>query len=963
MRTMVLLLLALLGWSFPVAPADSGMTFGRYHALVIGNNDYRFLPKLNTAVGDAEAAAELLREKYGYSITLLKNATRADILRALNSLRAELTENDNLLVYYAGHGTLDRATETGYWLPVDAEEDSDLNWVPNEAISRHLRGMAARHVMVVADSCYSGTLVRDANAQPKTGAEREAWLKRVSEKRSRTAITSGGLEPVVDSGAGGHSVFSGAFLQALRDNSEILEGSALFQRISRPIVVAADQTPAYSDIRKAGHEGGEFLFIPRDYSHSGGEPRQASGPAPAATQVAPQAALEITFWQSIQASERPGDFTAYLQQFPNGTFAGLAQSRLAALQQQAEAKAGAPGLKTGQIFRDCEDCPQMVALAPGRFSMGAEPGTPEAGPDEHPAREIAIETPFALGRHEVTRTEFELFVKETGQPRQRDCEVWTDGTWQARAFGWQYPDFDQGPSDPVVCVTWQTAQAYTRWLSRKTGHDYRLPSEAEWEYAARAGVATPRPWGYDADSGCDFANGADVSLDGLYWFERVWRARCNDGHRHTAPAGSFQANAWGLYDMLGNAAEWTADCRPDGDNEESTTGCRERAVRGGHWADGPLALRITARAFQDAGTPHAGIGFRVARGLEGPVAPARTTLAGTAPPPPTHADMADRIPRLEAPFHVITLIESVLRTSPDDNTPVLGHLPAGQILKVLAADEEWSAIDLAGRPLGVAANRAVSPLGRGFMPEGLSPGQRLRDCRHCPELVVIPPGRFPMGDGENGGPVTIDLPRAFALGRYEVTHEEWQACVDAGACRAARDSGWGGGRRPANNLLWRSALEYVRWLSATTGHVYRLPSEAEWEYAARAGQAEARYWDEPAAACRFANLRDEDSACQDGHSTTAPVGSYEANPFGLHDMLGNVWEWVDDCWNDTLQDIPPHGLSQRNGQCGRHILRGGSAEDGTDIARVTYRGKHESASLSGGTFNPYFGLRVLRELN
>ncbi len=186
--------------------------FGRYHALVIGNNDYRFLPTLATAVGDAEAVATLLEEKYGFQVTTLTNATRREIVTALNDLRRTLTKNDNLLIYYAGHGVLDAETATGFWLPTDAERDNDVNWIANDYVSRTLRAMSANHVMVVADSCYSGTLVRAAPASLKSGAERAAWLARMARKRSRTALVSGGLEPVLDSGGGGHSVFAKAFL-------------------------------------------------------------------------------------------------------------------------------------------------------------------------------------------------------------------------------------------------------------------------------------------------------------------------------------------------------------------------------------------------------------------------------------------------------------------------------------------------------------------------------------------------------------------------------------------------------------------------------------------------------------------------------------------------------------------------------------------------------------------------------
>ena len=239
--------------------------FGRYHALVIGNNDYGHLPKLKSAVVDAVAVAELLRLRYGFKAKLLLNATRIQILDALNAFRRDLTERDNLLIYYAGHGVLDLETDTGFWLPVDSKPDSDSYWIPNTDISRRLRAVSARHVLVVADSCYSGTLVREASAALPTRNERTAWIERMNNLASRTALVSGGLEPVLDSGGGNHSAFAKAFLDALRGNSELLDGQALFRTVSRPVVLnAPDQTPRYSDIRRAGHEGGEFLFVPRD---------------------------------------------------------------------------------------------------------------------------------------------------------------------------------------------------------------------------------------------------------------------------------------------------------------------------------------------------------------------------------------------------------------------------------------------------------------------------------------------------------------------------------------------------------------------------------------------------------------------------------------------------------------------------------------------------------------------------
>ncbi len=158
---------------------------------------------------------------------------------------------------------IDDDTGQGYWLPVDARKESPSNWISVNDVTLMLRAIRAKHVMVVADSCYSGALVRAAAVELRTATDRTAWVKRMLGKRARTALTSGGLEPVADSGGGGHSVFAKAFLSALDDNDGVLEGQRLFDAIKRPVVLNSNQTPQYSDIRLAGHEGGDFLFVKR----------------------------------------------------------------------------------------------------------------------------------------------------------------------------------------------------------------------------------------------------------------------------------------------------------------------------------------------------------------------------------------------------------------------------------------------------------------------------------------------------------------------------------------------------------------------------------------------------------------------------------------------------------------------------------------------------------------------------
>lgn len=246
--------------------------FGRYHALVIGNDHYTYWPELVNAISDATAIAKVLKEQYGFQVTVLKDASRAQIMKALNQYRQILTEQDNLLIYYAGHGHLEQGIDRGYWIPVDAEINDNSEWVLLPAVTDMLQLMSAKHVMVVADSCFSGKLTRSSLAQLKPGLTDDArfdLLKTLAQKRVRTAMTSGGVNPVLDAGGSGHSLFAEAFLGVLEENTIILEAERLFWAIRTRVVsksqkMNAEQIPTYDPIHMAGHETiGDFIFVPR----------------------------------------------------------------------------------------------------------------------------------------------------------------------------------------------------------------------------------------------------------------------------------------------------------------------------------------------------------------------------------------------------------------------------------------------------------------------------------------------------------------------------------------------------------------------------------------------------------------------------------------------------------------------------------------------------------------------------
>jgi hypothetical protein len=175
----------------------------------------------------------------------------------LANLRRILTPQDNLLIYYAGHGWYDEEAERGYWLPVDAVADNRSNWISNADITDMLKAIKAKHVMVVADSCYSGTLTRGL----AIGGKSPGYFQDVVQRRGRTVLTSGGLEPVLDAGGGDHSVFAKAFLETLRGNIGVVDGEGVYHKVKDQVVLNAEQVPEYGNIRLAGHDGGDFLFV------------------------------------------------------------------------------------------------------------------------------------------------------------------------------------------------------------------------------------------------------------------------------------------------------------------------------------------------------------------------------------------------------------------------------------------------------------------------------------------------------------------------------------------------------------------------------------------------------------------------------------------------------------------------------------------------------------------------------
>jgi Caspase domain len=251
----------------PQTFAAQGNSFGNYHALIIGNESYQYWDALQSPLDDAESIAEVLKRKYGFQVTLLKNATRNEVFRALARYRQTLKENDNLLIYYSGHGSWDSANQQGYWIPVDGAKDDISNYISASDITDQLSVIPARQVLVVADACYSGVLVKSVAEQAIEPSNRAQNLTQMAQLRSRKAMSSGNIRQVLDGGAGKHSIFAKQFLDGLERRSAAFPARELYEEIAPRVQDAAEgfgeqQEPQYGQLRLSGHVGGDFVFIP-----------------------------------------------------------------------------------------------------------------------------------------------------------------------------------------------------------------------------------------------------------------------------------------------------------------------------------------------------------------------------------------------------------------------------------------------------------------------------------------------------------------------------------------------------------------------------------------------------------------------------------------------------------------------------------------------------------------------------
>ena len=499
-------------------------------ALVIGNGAYRGQPLPNPAL-DAEAMAKALRE-LGFDVVSITDADRTRSVRALSEFRGRLKGAGVALFYFAGHGV--QMDGQNYLLPVDTDMGSEdqvkYNTVRLEDVMETLAQAATPVKIVILDACRNNPFQRTRGAA--------GGLAAISQAPEGTLIaysTSPG-RVAKDGNPGENGLYTQHLLAALREPGRGIED--VF-KITRARVAAASK----------GQQ------IPWESTSLTGELVLRAG-----------------------AKSATGTTVALAEETRTRGLVPEAATRTA----RSEARPERP--EPGTSFRDCERCPELVVVPPGRFRMGSPEAERGRQANEGPVRDMEVVRTLAIGRFEVSFEEWEACLLDGG------CDRWPDD----RGFG-------RGKR-PVIDVSWDDAMRYAAWLSRKTGKPYRLLSEAEWEYAARAGSSTARPWGEALEAG---------------------KARCADCGKAegegTAPAGAHGVNAWKLGDMLGNVWEWTADCyvpsleKLPAEAAPATEGdCARRVMRGGSWLTSAKGVRSATRAPYPAGRRAANVGFRVA---------------------------------------------------------------------------------------------------------------------------------------------------------------------------------------------------------------------------------------------------------------------------------------------------------------------------------------------------------------
>jgi len=643
-------------------------------ALIIGNSSYREVTALPNPVNDASDLATALEAK-GFTVLLREDVSERGLKEAVAEFAKFLKGGGVGVFFFAGHGV--SLNGQNFLMPVDLSFRNPADIISKSVSAEYVLSLMSkagnRVNIVILDAC------RNNPFDDGSGAAKQGLTAMSLGNQAGTFIayaTSPGS--TASDGAGRNGLYTQNLLRALKAPDSDLD--KVFGRVRTGVVGASngEQVPwttssiigsFYFDVAE---EEAALMLAKKQ-----GKTIEEVLPVQDASQPFDPAEAQAV-WSKIRDSKNPNDYKEFISKYGGSPDAAFARFRLAKLEggdisvvsahddqpltkgsifsskvttESTPAVEGAqPAAETtnniiatakqsiqtqptvssakatltaiaapGTVIRDCPQCPELVVIPPGAFMMGLNRG-PGNDPDEAPSHNVRIGQSLAVGKFEITKGQFASFIKASGhRPKGGGCYTTRGGVFRNDAkASWQYPGFEQNENEPVVCVSWEDTQAYLAWLWKLTNKQYRLLSEAEWEYAARGGetrFALP-----EGNASCKLINIADASsrkaIPGVSYLA------CNDGYTYTAPVGKFPVNSFGLSDMLGNAWEWVGDCWNEGYYNAPSDGsswvqgrCGLRVFRGGGWNSSPKMMRYTYRDRDEKGERHDNLGFRVLRPL------------------------------------------------------------------------------------------------------------------------------------------------------------------------------------------------------------------------------------------------------------------------------------------------------------------------------------------------------------
>lgn len=604
-------------------------TADRRVALVVGISSYVNAPRLANPINDAtDIAAKLL--SLGFDVTTGFDLNRDDFSRLLNDFEQKAVNADAALFYFAGHAMQYRGQN--YLFPrsalLNGETSLSDQLISFADITKMYERASAAVRIIILDACRNNPLATSFY-QSVGGAGRSP--QRATRGLARADKSEGMLvayatladEVAEDGKATRNSPFTASLIEHLDEPG--LEIAALFRQVQGDVMARTSNRQRPELVITLATS----FYLNRDVS-------------------------DAVAWSQTRDSGDAQMLRGFIAKYPRSAHLEDARFRLHVLEQRntpfpappsppaADAPSPAPAPNAleppsqpaesvqrssadtaAKAFRDCDQCPEMTIVPAGSFLMGSTDTEPGRRSTEWPIREVTIPRALAVGRFAVTRQEFAAFVSATGYSPTVSCHVPTETDWVARSqVSWRNPGFQQGDDHPVVCVSWSNAQAYVRWLSERTGQPYRLLTEAEREYATRAGTSTAYWWGDIARPGQANFDSRDRRSTSTSAMAAEPAAATSLVPGGTRPVQSGQPNAFGLYNVHGNAAEWVSDCWNasyaglQSDGTAAVTGdCTKRVIRGGAWSSWPEAIRSAHRMVALGEQRYTSVGFRVAREL------------------------------------------------------------------------------------------------------------------------------------------------------------------------------------------------------------------------------------------------------------------------------------------------------------------------------------------------------------